>query len=52
MEDFDMKAIFDSLDKLVKKHNDLLEICKKAIDENSLTVLIDYLHNKPEKKNE
>jgi hypothetical protein len=52
MEDFDMKAISDSLDKLEKKHTDLLDICKKAIDENSLTVLIDYLHNKPEKKNE
>lgn len=41
--DFDM--ILKGIDKLQKDHEDLLEVCKKAIDSNSIQILIDYLKN-------
>mgnify|MGYP001766750752 CR=1 FL=1 len=45
MDKLDMTEMLKAIDQLADNHYKLLDICKKAIDENSIQVLIDYLKN-------
>ena len=45
MTGIDLDMILKGIDNLQKAHEDLLAVCKKAIDSNSIQILIDYLKN-------